>query len=209
MNLSKVLFVGVLERCPVAPMRAACERAYTGSLLRGFRPVGRPISKEIVLSAIERDAPVVNQLARRIPVMLSVLHALFFMAGLVVVPILAPAAKIPNPFGSDDVSRTFFLNNPGAVRVSDFLQLASAVSVWRLWVRPLAACISPAEVLRCRSSNFVGQYRRLPSACNLSFVLVGTGITGYQLTRARHSARCSSSRFSWEARDGQGSSPYS
>ncbi len=79
------------------------------------------------MSAIERDAPVVNQLARRIPVMLSVLHALFFMAGLVVVPILAPAAKIPNPFGSDDVSRTFFLNNPGAVRVSDFLQLASAV----------------------------------------------------------------------------------
>jgi len=40
---------------------------------------------------------------------------------------LAPGSRIPNPFGNDAVMRTFFLTASGAIRVSDFLQLASAL----------------------------------------------------------------------------------
>jgi hypothetical protein len=81
------------------------------------------------VNAIERNARVVNQTAGRSAVLFAVLHAVFFIGSLIVVPILAPGAKIPNPFGPADASRNFFLNNTEAIRVSAFLQLASAVSL--------------------------------------------------------------------------------
>ena len=109
------------------------------------------------MRAIERNAPVVNQSASLMPVTLSVLHALFFVASLVVVPMLAPAAKIPNPFGPDAVSRSFFLDNPGAVRVSAFLQLASAICLAALGAalsgghKPRKESSSIAPALICRA----------------------------------------------------------
>ena len=63
---------------------------------------------------------------RRITIALAVLYAAFFVASLVVVPILAPDARIPNPFGADDASRTFFIHHTRAIQISSFLQLASA-----------------------------------------------------------------------------------
>jgi hypothetical protein len=60
-------------------------------------------------------------------VMLTALHFLFFFASLVAIPILAPGSRIPNPFGSDAATRTFFETASAAIRVSDFLQLASAL----------------------------------------------------------------------------------
>jgi hypothetical protein len=62
----------------------------------------------------------------RITIALAFLYAAFFVASLVVVPILAPEARIPNPFGADDASRTFFIHNIRAIQISSFLQLASA-----------------------------------------------------------------------------------
>jgi hypothetical protein len=79
------------------------------------------------VSTIERTAPVATQTPGRSPVLFAVLHLVFFLASLFVIPILAPGAKIPNPFESNDASRAFFLDNAQAIRVSDFLQLASAV----------------------------------------------------------------------------------
>jgi len=57
----------------------------------------------------------------------TILHALFFFASLVAIPILAPGSKIPNPFANDATARAFFLSASTAVRVSDFLQFASAL----------------------------------------------------------------------------------
>lgn len=54
-------------------------------------------------------------------------HFLFFFASLVAIPILAPGSRIPNPFGDDANMRTFFLSAASAIRVSDFLQFASAL----------------------------------------------------------------------------------
>jgi hypothetical protein len=79
------------------------------------------------LNAINRDASVVCQTPRRMPVIFAVLYAAFLVASLVAVPILAPGARIPNPFGPEEASRNFVPNNPEAVRVTAFLQLASAM----------------------------------------------------------------------------------
>lgn len=57
----------------------------------------------------------------------TTLHFLFFLASLVAIPILAPGSKIPNPFGNDADVKSFLLRASSAIRVSDFLQLASAL----------------------------------------------------------------------------------
>jgi hypothetical protein len=57
----------------------------------------------------------------------TTLHFAFFFASLIAIPVLAPRSRIPNPFGNDAEVRTFFLTASSAVRVSDFLQLASAL----------------------------------------------------------------------------------
>lgn len=64
---------------------------------------------------------------RSATVLVAILHAALFVASLVVVPILAPGARIPNPFGPDDAARAFLLQSGQAIRVSSCLQLASAV----------------------------------------------------------------------------------
>lgn len=61
------------------------------------------------------------------PIILASLHFLFFFVSLIAVPILAPGARIPNPFGNDAEMHTFFQTASAAIRVSDFLQLASAL----------------------------------------------------------------------------------
>ena len=57
----------------------------------------------------------------------TILHALLFVASLVAIPIMAPGSKIPNPFTNDATARAFFLSAATAIRVSAFLQLASAL----------------------------------------------------------------------------------
>jgi hypothetical protein len=57
----------------------------------------------------------------------AILHALFFFASLAAIPLLAPGSKIPNPFAIDGTTQAFFLSAATAIRVSDFLQLASAL----------------------------------------------------------------------------------
>lgn len=63
----------------------------------------------------------------KILIIFTALHFVLFFASLVAIPILAPGTRIPNPFGNDAELRTFFLTASAAVRVSDFLQLASAL----------------------------------------------------------------------------------
>jgi hypothetical protein len=104
-------------------------------------------------------------------VIFAVLYVVFLIASLVVVPILAPGAKIPNPFGPDDASRNFFLNNPEAVRVSDFLQLASAVCL-----AALGATLSGVQ-----------KASRVPSAA-LALTLLGS-IGSATLLQSQHCAR--------------------
>jgi len=73
----------------------------------------------------------------RTAVISAILHAAFFIASLMIIPILAPSARIPNPFGPDEPSRRFFLENSSLIRLSDWLQLVSALClvvlgcVWR------------------------------------------------------------------------------
>ena len=52
---------------------------------------------------------------------MALLHVLLFVASMVVIPVLAPGAKIPNRFGPESASRDFFLNHGNAIRVSAFL----------------------------------------------------------------------------------------
>ena len=99
------------------------------------------------MSAVNSNIPSSTGSAAGVPVTLSVLYALFFLASLVAVQMLAPGARIPNPFGSDDVSRHFFLENPGAIRVSDFLQLASSICL-----ATLGATLNGGQYLRRSSS---------------------------------------------------------
>ena len=60
-------------------------------------------------------------------IIFTALHFMFFFGSLIAIPILAPGSRIPNPFGNDAEMRTFFQATSAAVRVSDFLQLASAL----------------------------------------------------------------------------------
>ncbi len=62
----------------------------------------------------------------KILIAFAVLHFAFFFASLIAIPILAPGSRIPNPFGNDLEMRTFLLTASSAIRLSDFLQLASA-----------------------------------------------------------------------------------
>jgi len=64
---------------------------------------------------------------RKILIVFAALHFAFFFASLIAIPILAPGSRIPNPFGSDAQMRTFFLTAASAIRLSDFLQFASAL----------------------------------------------------------------------------------
>jgi hypothetical protein len=63
----------------------------------------------------------------KILIVFTTLHCMFFFASLIAFFVLAPGARIPNPFGNDTDVRTFLLTASAAVRVSDFLQLASAL----------------------------------------------------------------------------------
>jgi hypothetical protein len=60
-------------------------------------------------------------------VVFTVLHFVFFLSSILAIPILAPGARIPNPYGLDADSRAFFLQAATTIRFSDFLQLASAL----------------------------------------------------------------------------------
>jgi hypothetical protein len=80
----------------------------------------------------------------------TALHFLFFFASLVAIPILAPGSRIPNPFGNDANMRTFFLNAASAIRVSDFLQLASAL------------CLGASSTLFCNALGQTGDRRTAP-----------------------------------------------
>jgi hypothetical protein len=74
------------------------------------------------------DAPTTSkQQPARALFAFTTLHFLFFFASLIAIPILAPGSRIPNPFANDANTRTFFLTAAPAIRVSDFLQLASAI----------------------------------------------------------------------------------
>lgn len=84
-------------------------------------------------------------------VALTTLHFLFFFTSLIAIPVVAPGARIPNPFGSSDADlRTFFLTAAVAVRVSDFLQLMSALCLAAL--SPLFSVVLTALDRRSTSS---------------------------------------------------------
>jgi hypothetical protein len=57
----------------------------------------------------------------------AVSHFAFFLASILAIPLLARGSRIPNPFGLDADTRAFLHTAAAAVRVADFLQLASAL----------------------------------------------------------------------------------
>jgi hypothetical protein len=95
------------------------------------------------LTTLESSLLVDLRTTKRLAIAFAFLYAVLFIASLVIFPVLAPGARIPNPFGAEDVSRTFFLHNARAVRVSDFLQLASAYCF-----AGLAAALSGLQSIR-------------------------------------------------------------
>lgn len=78
------------------------------------------------MQAIDARDRSVYRNAARLSIVLAVLHCALFIASLIVVPMLAPGARIPNPFGQDDAARTFLLTASAAIRTSAFLQILSA-----------------------------------------------------------------------------------
>jgi hypothetical protein len=92
------------------------------------------------LTPAQDETPLTQTSSGVLCVIFAVLYAVVFIASLVVVPVLAPAAKIPNPFGPDDLSRSFFLHNAEAIRVSAFLQLISACCL-----AGLSACMAAIQ----------------------------------------------------------------
>jgi len=95
-------------------------------------------------------------------IVLTALHFAFFFASLIAIPILAPGSRIPNPFGNDSEVRTFFLTAASAIRLSDFLQLASALCL---------AALSPLLSDRL-SSMSRGSYSRLTLAGGLGAAIM-------------------------------------
>ena len=97
---------------------------------------------------LEKHPPSVGREGSRAAVVFSVLYAVTCIASLFSVPIMAPGARIPNPFGPDDLSRTFYLHSAEAVRMTAFLQLLSA-----LCLAALAAVISGTQKNRASSAS--------------------------------------------------------
>lgn len=79
------------------------------------------------MSALKANPSNIRRIDGRILITLVALHALFFIASLFVIPMLAPGARIPNPFASDSAAHDLYVTYGAAVRVSSFLQLVSAV----------------------------------------------------------------------------------
>jgi hypothetical protein len=79
------------------------------------------------LAILETEDLAASRSVGRATIIVVILHAAFLVASLAIIPILAPGASIPNPFGSDEAARTFLFNSAEAIRVSSCLQLVSAV----------------------------------------------------------------------------------
>jgi len=60
-------------------------------------------------------------------IIFATLHFVFFFASLIAIPMFAPGARIPNPFGNDEGVRVFYNTASSAIRVCDFFQLESAL----------------------------------------------------------------------------------
>lgn len=88
-------------------------------------PWARP-TKDPSLNSLENNSLLARRSTGRTAIVFACLYAAFMLVSLIVIPVLAPGARIPNPFGPDDASRAFMLGNTRAVQVSDFLQLVSA-----------------------------------------------------------------------------------
>lgn len=114
-------------------------------------------------------------------IVFSVLHFAFFFGSLVAIPILAPGARIPNPFGLDDGgARNFFLTASTAIRVSDFLQLASALCLAAL--TPLISDTLASSNKRSSSSwltltGGLGTAMMLSLSALFSWAIVSPGAT--------------------------------
>jgi len=104
---------------------------------------------------LKRKDPSLNWHTSRVSVAFAVLHAGFFVASLAAIPLFAPGAAIPNPFGSDEAGRAFVLHNAEAVRASACLQLISAIFLAALG----------ATLANCRQA---GDENAMPSALTLA-----------------------------------------
>lgn len=112
--------------------------------------------------------------AARLCIVFAVLHCALFIASLIVVPLMAPGTKIPNPFGQDDASRAFFLNASSAIRTSAFLQVLSACCLAGL-------CAAFAAVQRTIKASPAALFLTLSGGLGGAVLLVFTGLFSWAL----------------------------
>jgi hypothetical protein len=102
------------------------------------------------------------------------MHAILLIASFIAIRLLAPGARIPNPFASDDASRVFFTSNAHAIRVGDFLQLASAMCL-----AALAAVMSAVQ--KARNTRSIGWTLTLAGGTGAATFLVLTSLCSWAL----------------------------
>jgi len=129
------------------------------------------------LAALETESRLTNRSVDRIRIVVAILHAAFFVASLVVVPILAPGAGIPNPFGSDEAARAFLLHSAEAIRVSSCLQLVSAVCLAALGAMMMSRHkpIGDASASGLTTVGSIGSAVLLAAAALCSWALASPG----------------------------------
>ena len=116
----------------------------------------------------------VDRGAIRLSIALAVLHCALFLASLIVVPVMAPGARIANPFGPDEASRNFFLHAAAAIRASAFLQALSAFCL-----AGLSAAL--AGVPRARKGSIVGSFLTLAGGGGAAVLLVLTALFSWAI----------------------------
>ena len=135
----------------------------------------------------------------KILIVFTTLHFVFFFASLVAIPVLAPGSRIPNPFGNDAELRTFFLTASSAVRVSDFLQLASALclaALSALLSDTLSASNRRSSASWLTLSGGLGAATMLSLSAIFSWAIVAPGGSDLGPALDRKSTRLNSSHHS-------------
>jgi len=114
----------------------------------------------------------------------AVAHFAFFLASILAIPLLARGSRIPNPFGLDTETRAFLHSAAAAVRVADFLQLASALCLAVLGAllaerfRSSRANASPSLAL----IGSLGAAAMLSVSALTSWAMAAPGITDWGLS---------------------------
>jgi len=126
----------------------------------------------------EHVDPIASNRSDKALITFTTLHFLFFFASLVAIPILAPGSRIPNPFGDDSDVKSFLLHASSAIRISDFLQLASALCL-------AAASALLAKILPDQSDREASRWLILSGGSGAAILLALSALFSWAMVAPR------------------------